>query len=148
MPKSTNSLVFPDINVWLALVYQRHVHHSVANLWFQNLQDDFHPCFCRFTQMGLLRLLTTSAVMGEDEVLTQLQAWRVYDACVADGRTLFLEESPTLEVRFRAFTQEERASPKDWADSYLLAFASEAGLTLVTFDRALQKKSKEAVLLG
>lgn len=98
--------------------------------------------------MGLLRLLTTSAVMGEDEVLTQLQAWRVYDACVADGRTLFLEESPTIEVRFRAFTQEERASPKDWADSYLLAFASEAGLTLVTFDRALQKKSKEAVLLG
>jgi toxin-antitoxin system PIN domain toxin len=147
MPKSTNSLVFPDINVWLALAYQGHVHHSVANRWFQSLPDDFHPCFCRFTQIGLLRLLTTSAVMGEDEVLTQLQAWRVYDACMADGRTLFLGEPSTLETRFRALTQEERASPKDWADSYLLAFAFESGLTLITFDRALQKKSKEAVLL-
>jgi predicted nucleic acid-binding protein len=98
--------------------------------------------------MGLLRLLTTSAVMGDDTVLTQSQAWRVYDACMADGRTLFLDEPPTLETRFRALTREELASPKDWADSYLQAFASEAGLTLVTFDRALQKKNAEVVLLG
>jgi len=30
-------------------------------------------CFCRFTQLSLLRLLTTQAIMGTDEVMTQAQ---------------------------------------------------------------------------
>jgi hypothetical protein len=34
--------------------------------------------FCRFTQLGLLRLLPTTAVMS-DEVMTQPQAWAAYD---------------------------------------------------------------------
>jgi toxin-antitoxin system PIN domain toxin len=148
MPKSTTSLVFPDVNVWLALSYERHIHHSTANRWFQSLEDDAHPCFCRFTQLGLLRLLTTDAVMGIDGVLTQLDSWRVFDACSGDGRTLFLEEPATIESRFRSLTQEKRPSPKDWGDSYLAAFAAEAGLTLVTFDQALHRKSVGALLLA
>lgn len=147
MPKSTTSLVFPDVNVWLALSYERHIHHSAANQWFQNLADDTHPCFCRFTQLGLLRLLTTDAVMGADGPLTQLAAWGVFDICIGDGRTLFLEEPPTIESRFRSLTQEKRPSSKDWGDSYLAAFATESGLTLVTFDQALHRKSVGALLL-
>jgi uncharacterized protein len=147
MPKSTNSLVFPDINVWLALTCDRHSHHSAANHWYQQLPEDAQLCFCRFTQLGLLRLLTTEAVMGDDAVLTQLQAWRVYDACLSDGRTLFLEEPYALDPRFRELTGGDRFSSKDWADSYLVAFATEAGLALVTFDRALQRKSEQTILL-
>jgi uncharacterized protein len=148
MPRSTNSFLFPDINVWLALTYQRHVHHSIANHWFQNLEDDVHMCFCRFTQLGLLRLLTTDAVMGTDRVLTQLQAWNSYDRCFADGRTVFLEEPATLEPRFRTLSQEKRPAPKDWADSFLAAFAAEAGLCLVTFDQALRRKCTDGFLLA
>jgi toxin-antitoxin system PIN domain toxin len=148
MPESTTSLVFPDVNVWLALSYERHIHHSTANRWFQSLEDDTHPCFCRFTQLGLLRLLTTDAVMGVDGVLTQVDAWRVFDACMGDGRTLLLEEPATIESRFRSLTQEKRPSPKDWSDSYLAAFAAEGGLRLVTFDQALHRKSVGALLLA
>jgi len=35
-------------------------------------------CFCRFTQLSLLRLLTTQAIMGTDEVMTQAQAWQAF----------------------------------------------------------------------
>jgi toxin-antitoxin system PIN domain toxin len=148
MPKSASSFLFPDINVWLTLTYQRHLHHTIANRWFQMLGADARLHFCRFTQLGLLRLLTTDAVMGTDRALTQTQAWGAYDVCLADGRTVFLDEPATIERRFRVLSREKRPAPKDWADSYLAAFAVEAGLFLVTFDRALHERCIDAILLA
>jgi predicted nucleic acid-binding protein len=65
MPPSTTSL-FPDINVWVALTYEGHVHHTTAATWFTGLPPDVTLTFCRFTQLGLLRLLTTAALMGDE----------------------------------------------------------------------------------
>ena len=81
MPPSTTSL-FPDINVWVALTYEGHVHHSTAATWFTQLPPHVTLAFCRFTQLGLLRLLTTAVVMG-DEVMTQPQAWAASRSVVA-----------------------------------------------------------------
>ena len=78
MPASMTSFLFPDINVWIALTHGAHVHHQVARDWFDSLEPDARFCFCRFTQLGLLRLLTAEPVMGE-EVMTQVEAWAVYD---------------------------------------------------------------------
>jgi|SRR5277367_7070291 len=147
MPRSSSSFLFPDINVWLALSSERHVHYSLARRWFERQRDDVRLCFCRFTQLGLLRLLTTEAVMME-EVLTQAQAWRAYDSWLDDDRILFLEEPATIEPRFRALTQLKQPAAKDWSDSYLSAFAATAGLRLVTFDQSLHKKSSNTELLG
>jgi len=147
MPKSTNSFHFPDINVWLALSYQRHIHYPSARSWFEQLDDHSRVCFCRFTQLGLLRLLTTHAVMGEDEVLSQSEAWLVYDQWMEDDRVLYLEESPALEASFRALARNERPAPKDWGDSFLYAFAETAGLRVVTFDQALRQKGTNVLLL-
>ena len=148
MPRSTNSFLFPDVNVWLALSYERHVHHAAAKAWFERLGENARLCFCRFTQLGLLRLLTTVAVMGKSEVLSQEQAWRVYDRWSEDERILFVEEPSTIEPPFRSLSQSKRPAPKDWADSYLIAFAAVAGLKLTTFDKALREKSREALYLG
>ena len=90
MPPSTTSL-FPDINVWVALTYEGHVHHTTAATWFTELPPDATLAFCRFTQLGLLRLLTTAAVMG-DEVMTQPQAWAAYDRWLQDPRVTFVDE--------------------------------------------------------
>src|SRR5882762_4807386 len=38
-------------------------------------------------------------------------------------------------------------SPKVWADAYLLAFASVTGAKLVTFDRALESRGVEVLVL-
>ena len=108
---------------------------------------DGRVCFCRFTQISLLRLLTTSAVMGTDEVMTQAQAWSAYDHWKQDDRVLFLEEPPNIEAVFRGLTRQLRPNPKNWADAYLAAFAAVSGMQLVTFDRALQGKVDSVVIL-
>jgi len=145
MTESTTSFLFPDLNVWLALSVQSHVHHRAAARWLGALPSSQRICFCRFTQLGLLRLLTTAQLMGADEVLTQLQAWRIYDEWLSDERVVFLQEPPDLEKSFRGLTQLHRAAPKDWADSYLLSFAQAAGLKLVTFDKAMSHRDVTAI---
>ncbi len=146
MPGFTTSFLFPDINVWVALTYAGHVHHDVVSDWYASLESDTRFHFCRFTQLGFLRLLTAEAVMGAD-VLKQPEAWAVYDRWLEDDRVGFLEEPPGIERRFRALTRMKSASPKAWADAYLAAFAETSQLTIVTFDRAFRGKTKPLILL-
>jgi predicted nucleic acid-binding protein len=94
-----------------------------------------------------LRLLTTGAVMGGDKVLSQTEAWSVYDRWIQDDSVSLVEESSALEARFRVLTQDKRSAAKDWADSYLYAFAETADLRLVTFDQALRQKGTNVLLL-
>lgn len=147
MPRYSRSFLFPDVNVWIALTYGGHEHHPAARHWFEAVEMDARVCFCRFTQISLLRLLTTSAVMGIDEVMTQIQAWGVYDQWKQDARVFFLEEPPNVEIAFRGLTRQSRPNPKDWSDAYLAAFASVSGMQLVTFDRALQSKVESVLVL-
>jgi predicted nucleic acid-binding protein len=87
-------------------------------------------------QMGFLRLMTTAAAMG-GKPLTMAKAWSVHDRPYEDDRVMFVPETPEVEARFREYTRGTLASPKLWADAWLLAFAHASGGTLVTFDRAL-----------
>jgi hypothetical protein len=139
--------LFPDVNVWLALTYQGHVHHRAAKDWFDSLASEAQLFFCRITQLGLLRLLTTEAVMGKDEMMGQGEAWAAYDRWLEDDRVSFLSEPPEIERAFRALSLLKQPAPKDWADSYLAAFAMASDLRLVTFDRALQAKARQAIIL-
>jgi len=86
--------------------------------------------------MGLLRLLTTAAVMN-DSSLSMKKAWKAYDGFLG-GRTSGVPGgAPALEKALRALSSSAHASPKLWADAYLIAFAKECGGSLVTFDRTL-----------
>ena len=147
MPESTTSFLFPDINVWIALTYQGHIHHGRAAEWFSTIPPDSRLFFCRFTQMGFLRLLTAEAVMG-DELMSQRQAWQIYDRWLQDDRVACLDEPSGLERIFRNLTRLRRPATKDWADSYLCAFASASQLSLVTFDRSLSRKASNSRLLS
>jgi len=132
----------PDINVWLALVYEGHQHHKVAFKWFDQVENE-QLYFCRITQLGFLRLLTQPSVMAGD-VKSLRQAWNVFDTLQSDSRIAFAIE-PTdeeLESLFRKFSSTHEISPKRWPDAYLLAFAGRCGLELVTFDRALAQISR------
>lgn len=141
-----NSLNFLDTNVWLALVWGRHAHSERARTWFEEAKEE-QFLFCRFTQLALLRLLTNAAVMGSD-VKTMAAAWEIYDECSRDERIAFLAEPDGLDTRLRMFSKSRHASPKLWADAYLAAFASGAGLRLVTFDRAFRSKPVHCLVLG
>ncbi len=146
MPRSSKLFLFPDVNVWIALSYDGHVHHKAAQEWFSTLDENAMLCFCRITQISFLRLLTTAAILGRD-VLTQASAWETFDAWMESGRVLFLDEPAGLEHPFRQMSEARRPSPKDWTDSYLAAFASIAGLRLVTFDRSFLTRTTDAIVL-
>jgi toxin-antitoxin system PIN domain toxin len=146
MKASLRSFLFPDVNVWLAFVYERHIHHSSAFAWFSALKDEDRACFSRFTQVSLLRLLTTEAVMRTD-VMSQIQAWSACDRLLEDGRIVLIDEPAGTEPGFRALSQSKRSSTKEWADAYIAAFAKAARMTLVTFDRGLNARVKDAILI-
>ncbi len=142
-----NTLNFLDANVWLALVWSRHAHSERAQSWFEqasNNEEQF--LFCRFTQMTVLRLLTTQQIMGTD-TKTMSQAWRVWDEIWADTRTAFLPEPDDVEKEFRSRSRISTCSPKVWADAYLLAFAVVAGLKFVTFDQSLRSRGSDMLVL-
>ncbi len=140
-----NTLNFLDANVWLALLWGRHIRAEKANKWFESSGEEKF-LFCRLTQMTVLRLLTTQAVMGGD-VKKMREAWDLWDYVCADDRIEFLSEPEAIEREFRSLSTHGGPSPKVWVDAYLLAFASVAGLKLVTFDRGLRARGVDVQIL-
>ena len=133
------------MNVWLALATPEHVHASIARRWWE--QESGTIAFSRLTHLGLLRLMTTAAVM-DDKPLTMSEAWRVYDRFYDDDRVVFIAEPPDAEKRFREKAAGRTVSPKMWADAWLLAFAQAAEGVLVTFDKALGPRGARCLLTG
>jgi len=140
-----SSLTFPDANVWFALVMEDHVHHASAMKWW-NEDDSDVIAFSRLTQLSLLRLLTTSAVM-RGKPLTMKESWQTYDNLFVDDRVSLLPEPHSIEAQFRKSTVLPSASPKLWIDAYLMAFATQTGGTLITFDRALENRGVDCLVL-
>ncbi len=138
------SLIFPDVNVLLALTYTNHSHHESSQAWY--LRDRHSLPLCRVTQMGFLRLLTTPAAVGS-QVRTNAEAWHTYKAMTSDGRAVLVREPTQLDALFEIRSTHERASTKRWTDAYLSAFATQAGYTLVTFDTALAAHTPHSLLL-
>lgn len=141
------SLIFPDVNVWLALNHEIHTHHVTATRWFASLDEAVRFVFCRQTQLAFFRLMTTEAVLGS-EVISQRQCWEIYDRWIDGGKAILAIEPLGFESTLRLRTQLDSSSPKSWADAYVAAFTEARNLTLVTFDRALAGKVEGAVLLN
>ena len=139
------SLSFPDVNVWLALLLADHTHRDSAAEWWQ-LGEAETIAFSRLTQISVLRLLTTAAAMN-GKPLTMKQAWRAYDRLFEDDRVAFVREPDSLEAEFRRRTSTGTASPKVWSDAYLLSLAPCTNATIVTFDRALENKGTDCIVL-
>lgn len=116
-------LVVPDISVWLALAAPEHPHNTLAKRWWKKYDGSIG--FARLSQLGLLRLTTTAAAM-DGKPLTIDEAWRVYDSFYEDDRVTFMAEPSDVEKEFRERATGRAASPKVWADAWLLAVAEAA----------------------
>ena len=127
----------PDINVWIALASDCHVHHELAKNWFAEIEPG-DAAFCRFAQMGFLRLITNRHVMGAD-VVTQKEAWHVYQNLSKDQRITFLHEPSGIEEAWRRLTQGGTATTNTWTDAYLCAFASIRNLKIISFDSGIRR---------
>jgi toxin-antitoxin system PIN domain toxin len=135
---------FPDLNVWLALSVAGHRHNAEALNWFNLLPGEAQLMFSRYSQLGLLRLLTDQSVMGEQTLVLQ-KAWDVYDHWLEDSRIEFYQEPSGLDAALREATSPfaNKAAPKWIGDCYLLAYAKHSRATLVTFDKALHDLARK-----
>ena len=117
-----------DINVWLAPNWDRQPQYVLA--------DVAALLFCRFTMLGLLRLLTNQKVMG-DSTTSLAGALQIYDRWAEDPRVELAAEPRGAETLFRQAIAPFalQSATKAVADCYLIGFAEAAGAHVVTFDR-------------
>jgi uncharacterized protein len=129
---------FPDLNVWLALSVEDHGQSAAAWSWMNRLPRQSRIIFCRYTQIGLLRLLTNPAIMGE-QTLTLRKAWSLYDRWLSDPRVDFYPEPREVDAEFRRVPElfSNKPASKWIGDGWLLASSNGLQSTLVTFDRGL-----------
>jgi toxin-antitoxin system PIN domain toxin len=129
----------PDVNIWLALSLPGHVHHVAADQWFTSI--DRSAYFCRASEQGLLRLLTTSAVMTPYNLsaLSNRKALQHLNGFHSLDRVLFAREPESINAHWHKLADVNTASPKLWMDAYLAAFAITGGFRLVTTDKAFKQ---------
>ena len=135
-----------DVNVLLAMVAERHVHHVRCVNWWKHRQDNSPVLICREVQAALLRLLSNTTVMGPD-VLTLSQAWSVYALLLKDGGFSRVIEPRGLDSRWEHLCRPFKHAPKVAMDAYLAAFAISGGFTFVTLDRAFTPFDGLSVLI-
>jgi toxin-antitoxin system PIN domain toxin len=135
----------PDVNVWLALTDDRHVHHHAAQRYW-NEQRAGEIAFCRVTMLALLRLVTHPQVMS-GMPFTHDEAWNIYRTYRNLRIIRFLPESDALETTFAALSTETNLPHRLWTDAYLAAFAISTGKRLVSFDADFLRFPKLDLLL-
>ena len=141
MPKL--KICLPDINIWIALSSDRHVHHVAAKSWFFSMPPR-SAAFCRVTQMGFLRLISNPKVMADD-VVTQRQAWTIYEELLRDQRIFFSSEHSELEPSWKRYSLSSLSGIPSWTDAYLAGFAQARSWQLVSFDRGFRRLQSDEI---
>ncbi len=122
----------PDVNVWLALTDERHVHHQAAKHYWNEQRAD-QIAFCRVTMLALLRLVTHPKVMS-GAPFTHEEAWNIYRTFRSLPITRFLSEANTLETTLETLTANHDLPHRLWTDAYLASFAISNSSRLISFD--------------
>jgi uncharacterized protein len=119
-----------DVNVLLALLWPRHIHHGTAKLWFDgNSQAGIRTC--PITQSGFVRILSNPRFSPDfysvREATTLL--WRFTNLPEHEFWPDDLDFSDALP------TGGEMLGHQQITDAYLLALSKSRGGTLATLDR-------------
>ncbi len=138
-----------DSNVWLALTFSAHPHHSPAKQVFDAATDENPACFCRATQQSFLRLSTTPALLRAygAEGFTNQDAVRLIAALAKLPKIRLLPEAADLEPLWLRLAGLPSSSPKVWMDAYLAAFAILHDAEFVTLDRDFRNFEKDGLKL-
>jgi len=132
-----------DVNVWLALVDENHVHHEKAITYWRE-QSASEIAFCRVTALAFLRLSTHPKILSRP--LSSEEAWDVYQRYRVDARVGFILDSPGVDQGFMEYTRQSGFMHQLWTDCYLAALASFRNCRVVSFDQDFHRFSKLAFL--
>ena len=138
-----------DSNVWLALTFSAHPHHSLAKGIFATATEENPACFCRATQQSFVRLATTPILLRAygAEGFTNQDAVSLIGSLTKLPGVRFLPEPSDLEPLWLRLAGLPSSSPKVWMDAYLAAFAILHDAEFVTLDRDFRNFEKDGLKL-
>ncbi len=135
----------PDVNVWLALLNEQHVHHAAAVSYWEGGASS-RVFLCRISLLGVLRVSTNKVAMGGTPY-TIKQAWQAVQGVVDLPEVGFQAEPDGVDPVMRQFTNHSKFRADDWTDAYLAALAKQANLRVVTFDRGFAQYAGLSLLM-
>ena len=122
-----------DVNVLIALVHPRHIHHDVAHDWFAD-EHGSGWATCPLTENGFLRVLGNLA-RNNAFVPIPVLSGHLRRFCASRGHEFWPE---TISVRDeRLFDLSLVRGHRQITDIYLLGLAVKRAWRFVTFDRAV-----------
>jgi len=139
-----------DINMWIALTLETHPHHKFAREWYEKViltRGDL--LFCRQTELGFLRLLTQEKVMNRCGAvpLTNAETVEFLTSVYHDPAVARWDEPAATRSLWLELARGNRASPLQWMDAYLAAFALSSNAEFVTFNRGFWLYEKSGLNL-
>jgi len=133
-PRARGDLL--DVNVWLALAIEEHVHHqSAAAYWSRTAGSTRY--FCRLSAISLVRLLMQPKLMG-DRALALPTAWALYRSFSDLPGVAMLAEPMGIDAALDDLVRSKLPS-RLFTDAYFAALARSAGVRLVTFDKDFER---------
>ena len=128
---------FPDVNILIALVDNRHTHHQRASDWFDNNHRQGWVT-CPITQNGCLRIVSQPRYSNQMSIADAMR--RLSDLTGAIGHQFIHDDISLLTPGVIDISAV--SGHRQLTDVYLLALAVAHDLRFVTLDRGV---SMEAV---
>ena len=134
-----------DVNVFLALVSENHIHHQLVTMWFNT--PGLRWAICPFTEAGFLR----NATAPRSGQITMSEATAVLARMAQEPGYHYLPIAADWQTLCSPFFTRLYGT-KQVTDAYLLGLALREGLVLVTMDKAIMhlagnEHSKHVLLL-
>ena len=120
-----------DVNVFVALLAENHIHHQLVTEWF-NASPSLQWAICPFTEAGFLRNATASRP-GQ---ITMSEATAVLARMAQHPGYHYLPISADWHTLCSPFFRRLYGT-KQVTDAYLVGLAVREGLALVTLDKAV-----------
>ena len=134
-----------DVNVFLALVSENHIHHQLVTTWFNT--PGLRWAICPFTEAGFLR----NATAPRSGQITMSEATAVLARMAQQPGYHYLPIAAGWQTLCSPFFTRLYGT-KQVTDAYLLGLALREGLVLVTMEKAImhlagKEYSKHVLLL-
>jgi toxin-antitoxin system PIN domain toxin len=130
-----------DVNVWLALVDENHIHHGRARRYWDEESAE-QIAFTCVTMLGFVRLLTNRAAMN-NLPFTATEAWQAYRAFRELPEVTWIgeldDDAHAADTLLDGWLGTANFSTLQWTDAHLASIATTFGCRLVSFDGGYRK---------
>ena len=131
-----------DVNVLVALAWEKHLFHSAANRWMEKYER-MGWATCAITQIGFIRLSSQTSIFG-DQAKTPEEARLLLAQYISRENHVYFSELPSA-------TDSQELSkimgPNKVTDAYLVSVARFHHSRFVTFDQRLASLTSNKSLI-